>query len=115
MEKEHSWHVSKSDGASAAQAPFWLDGVQGLIILHNASNGVSKAKTMQPQPSNYKDLGTVPKYPSYLTGLKLRSLSEIDFHLVDFLSGRSNTSAKSGAGVKGVFEDLVCEVKSALS
>ncbi|KAG8922437.1 hypothetical protein FRC01_014044 [Tulasnella sp. 417] len=91
------------------QATFWMDGLQDLIILHDATSGVSKATQKQPATNggSKKDLATVPLYPSHLTGLQLSSLSDIDSRFVELLAqGRFNRTAV----VKRGWKDMVAAI-----
>ncbi|KAG8905923.1 hypothetical protein FRC01_008195 [Tulasnella sp. 417] len=91
------------------QATFWMDGLQDLIILHDATSGVSKATQKQPATNSgsKKDLATVPLYPSHLTGLQLSSLSDIDSRFVELLAqARFNRTAV----VKRGWKDMVAAI-----
>lgn len=91
-----------------AQATFWMDGLQDVIVVHDATNGVSKATQKQPATNgSKKDPATVPLYPSQLTGLQLSSLSEIDSHFAEWLAqARFNRTAV----VKRGWKDLVAAI-----
>ncbi|KAG8975398.1 hypothetical protein FRC05_005728 [Tulasnella sp. 425] len=91
-----------------AQATFWLDGLQDLIILNDATSGVTKATQKQSTTgSNKKDLATVPLYPNHLIALQLSSLSEVDSRFVEWLA---QARFKRTAAVKRGWKDMVAAI-----
>ncbi|KAG9012154.1 hypothetical protein FRB90_006872, partial [Tulasnella sp. 427] len=89
------------------QANFWLDSLQDLIVLNDATTGAKLAQKASGTNNGKKDATIVPLYPSHLIALQLSSLSDVDSRFVEWLA---QARFDRTAVVKRGWKDLVAAI-----